>query len=758
MDMAATDKWVFARSAFARSLQDFPAGEAAIALLYGLAAVAVGRFTRAMDGVALLGPADALAAAALLRLSRPSWPRALLLLFAAAGLAEALCGAHGLAAAIGGATTRVLDVALMAGAVRRVGRYDFPRVSLTQASTATLLFAVLAPGLAAVAGGLVDRLVGSNVSFRTDLQLGWSSASLGACLIAAPILMSSDVAWRRLLRPRFLALNLLLLVGYVVGVYLAMRFMTLPFVLIGMAMMIAAYPLGGFGTAVLSSACGLTMVALWFAGIRPASLLAAQSVTSLAGFPVIGLFTMLLPPIAVGIGTDERREIARALRASERRFRDSIEHSPIGMLIVDLDGVWTYANAALQKMLGYTEEELRAMPFGGPSDPQDRGDSVDRRRRLLHGEFTSYEVERRFRHKDGHWVWTHSAVSLVRDEDGGPRHLVVQIESIEDRRHAEAKFAEERQRLKVTLSKIADAVVTTDSQTRITYLNDSAAALMGINADYAVNRRLDEVIHLTDAATGRRAPNLLARCLIHGKTYQRETPALLHRPDGSVMHIVDVISPVIDGDGIVAGTVVLFRDASSDVARSKDLHFRATHDPLTGLANRTLFTERLRETFTQSAHLSTPAVLIAIDLDRFKAVNDSGGHAAGDAVLRRVADVLRTHVRTADTVARLGGDEFAMILPNCPMEAAVTIAGDLARELNPLAADWDGSRYEIGASLGIASRRDDMRDATDWLATADEACYIAKRDGRGRVSVAGPTIYAEGAERTLASAIAATHR
>ena len=756
--MAGTDKWTLSRSAFARSLSDFPAGEATIALAYCLAAIAVGRFTRAVDGFALLGPADALAAATLLRLARPNWPRALAMLFAAAGLAEALCGAHGIAAAIGGAATRVLDVALMAGSVRRIGRYEFPRISLTQASSATLQFGVLAPGLAAVAGALVDRLVGSDASFGADLRLGWSSASLGACLIAAPILLGSDAAWQRLLRPRFLALNLLLLVGYVVGVYFVMRFVTLPFVLIGMAMMVAAYPLGGFGTAVLSSACGLTMVALWFAGIRPESLLAAHSVTSLAGFPVIGLFTMLLPPIAVGIGTDERREISRALRASERRFRDSIEHSPIGMLIVDLDGVWTYANAAAQTMLGYTDEELRTMPFGGPSDPQDRGDSVDRRRRLLNGEFTSYEVERRFRHKDGHWVWTHSAVSLVRDEDGGPRHLVVQIESIEERRRAEAKFAEERQRLKVTLSKIADAVVTTYPQTRITYLNDSAAALMGIDAEYAVNRRLDEVIHLTDAATGRRAPNLLARCLIHGRTCQREAPALLHRPDGSVMHIVDVISPVIDGDGVVAGTVILFRDASRDVERSKDLHFRATHDPLTGLANRALFNERLRETFEQSAHLSTPAVLIAIDLDRFKAVNDSGGHAAGDALLRRVADLLRTHVRAADTVGRLGGDEFAVILPNCRMEAAESIARDLAREMNPLAADWDGSRYEIGASLGIAIRRDDMRGVDDWLATADEACYIAKRDGRGRVSVAGPTIYAEGAQHTLADAFAATHR
>ena len=755
--MAGTGKWAASRSALTRSLRDFPAGETAIALVYCLAAVAVGRFTRAVTGASLLGPADAIAAAALLRLSRPNWPRALTLMFAAGGLAATLCGAPGIAAVIGEAVTRVLDVALMVGSVRLVLRYDFPRVSLTQASTAALLFGVLAPGLAAVAGSLVDRVVGASVGYPEDLRLGWASASLGACLVAAPILLSTDAAWQRLLRPRFLAVNLLLLLGYLLGVYLAMRFVTLPFVLIGMSLMIAAYPLGGFGTSLLSAACGLAMIALWTVGVRPAALLAAQSVTSLAGFPVIGLFTALLPPIAVGIGTDERREIARALRASERRFRDSIEHSPIGMLIVDLDGVWTYANAALQRMLGYTEEELRAMPFGGPSDPQDRSDSVDRRRRLLSGEHTSYEVERRFRHKDGHWVWTHSAVSLVRDEDGAPRHLVVQIESIEERRRAEARFAEERQRLKVTLSKIADAVVTTDPQTRITYLNESAAALMGLDAEYAVNRRLDEVIHLTDAATGRRAPNLLARCLIHGKTCQREVPALLHRPDGSVMHIVDVISPVIDGDGVVAGTVILFRDASRDVERSKELHFRATHDPLTGLANRTLFNERLRETFAQSAHLSTPAVLIAIDLDRFKAVNDSGGHAAGDAMLRRVADLLRAHVRAADTVARIGGDEFAVILPNCPKEAAETIARDLAREMNPLSADWDGTTYEIGASLGVASRRDDMRDVGDWLATADEACYIAKRDGRGRLSVAGLTIHAEGAERALTDAIAATH-
>ncbi|HUY84887.1 MAG TPA: diguanylate cyclase, partial [Steroidobacteraceae bacterium] len=584
----------------------------------------------------------------------------------------------------------------------------------------------------------------------------WSSAVLGACLFAPPILLYATDDLRRLGRPRFLAANLATLIGCVAGVYFATRFVTFPFVLIGMALMVAAYPLGGFGSALLSAGCGLMFIALWSLGIRPTILAQMHSATSFADFPVLALFTAILPPIAVGLGTDERRAIAHALKASERRFRESMEHSPIGMLICDLDGVWTYTNGALQRMLGYSEEELQAMPFGGPSDPQGREDSAERRRRLLSGEMTSYEVERRFRRKDGSWVWTHAAVSLVRNDDDSPRHLVVQIESIEDRRHAEAQFAEERQRLKVTLSKIADAVVTTDAQTRITYLNDSAARLMGLDPAYATTRRLDEVIHLTDSSTGRRAANLLARCLIYGKTCQRDVPALLHSPDGSVKPIVDVVSPVIDAEGVVAGTVILFRDASHDVERSKDLQFRATHDSLTRLANRTLFYERLRETFARSAHLSTPAVLIAIDLDRFKAVNDGGGHAAGDAVLCRVADVLRANVRSADTVARLGGDEFAVMLTNCPAESAERIARTLVRELNPLSTDRDGTTYEIGASLGLASRRDDMRSADDWLATADEACYIAKREGRGRLHVADRTTYAEGPESAPAAAIDAT--
>jgi diguanylate cyclase len=163
--------------------------------------------------------------------------------------------------------------------------------------------------------------------------------------------------------------------------------------------------------------------------------------------------------------------------------------------------------------------------------------------------------------------------------------------------------------------------------------------------------------------------------------------------------------------------------------------YRATRDPLTGLSNRAEFEERLRTVFEKARHLDRPAAAMAIDLDRFKAVNDAGGHVAGDAVLCKVAEACRLGVRLSDIVGRLGGDEFAIILDNCPEDRAIDIGQQLLRALNPMEFEWKGSRYSIGASIGVAMNRD-MADEKSWLAAADKACYIAKRDGRGLLRIA----------------------
>jgi diguanylate cyclase (GGDEF)-like protein/PAS domain S-box-containing protein len=316
-----------------------------------------------------------------------------------------------------------------------------------------------------------------------------------------------------------------------------------------------------------------------------------------------------------------------------------------------------------------------------------------------------------------------------------PFHLIAQIESLEARRRAEANVAEERERLRITLQSIADAVITTDAQTHITYINAAAESLLGLVMNAVKGRRVDEVIHLFDPETSKAAANLMGQSALHGKVFRRERACLLMRADGTFCHVTDTVSPVLETAGVLSGMVIVFHDVTRDVDRTRDLQHRATCDPLTGLSNRAEFEERLRTVLGKTRHLDRPAAVIAIDLDRFKAVNDAGGHAAGDAVLCKVAEECRRAVRATDIVARLGGDEFGIILDNCPEDRAADIGQQLLRALNPMELEWKGSRYTIGASIGLAMNRD-MADEKSWLHAADEACYIAKRDGRGLLRIA----------------------
>ncbi len=149
--------------------------------------------------------------------------------------------------------------------------------------------------------------------------------------------------------------------------------------------------------------------------------------------------------------------------------------------------------------------------------------------------------------------------------------------------------------------------------------------------------------------------------------------------------------------------------------------------------NRAEFQQRLRDTWRKARHLDRPAALLAIDLDRFKALNDAAGHAAGDAMLREVAKVCCMHVRSSDTVARLGGDEFAIILDHCAAEFVEGISHKILRALNPLEIEWDGARRSIGASIGVSGVTPDMASESDWMEAADKACYRAKSQGRGQI-------------------------
>jgi diguanylate cyclase len=687
--------------------------------------------TRSADGIALFWPGCALAACVLIRLPRVRWATAAFGLLLAVYLANLLVAHRPPALAGALAALNLLEVALMVGAFRFLWVYAYPDITIGQAAAMTAVLGIAVPGLCALIAAV------TLLAFRTPSSIAliqvWTSHTLGACLLGPPIILASAERVNRLIRRSFLVENMVTLVMCLAGTYFAVRYLRFPFVSISLLLLMASFRLGGFGTSLLSLAVGFLVGDLWILGVRPLGLEHVPVSGTLVDLPIVAFLTMTMPPITVGIGNDSRRASALALRASERRFRESLENSPIGMLIADLDGRWTYTNRVLQSMLGYTEEEFRSLPPGGPSAPEEWQTSGARLRSLLTNQVSSYQVERRFRHKNGRWVWAHVAVSLGRDERERPLHLIAQIESLEERRSAEATLTAERERLRVTLHAIADAVVTTDVDLRIQYVNPAAEQLLGIPEGAALDRRIGDVIHLVNPDTQRTAASLIMQSIVHGKSVRRERPCLLHRSDGTICYVVDSVSPVLEPSGQVTGLVIILQDATNEVDRSRDLQLRAAQDSLTGLLNRAEFELRLRKSFDRARTLGRPAALVAIDLDRFKAVNDTGGHAVGDEMLKKVANVCRLHVRASDSVARLGGDEFAIILENCSPERVECIGNELLGALNPLVLDQGGVSFVIGASIGVVMADERTAGPEAWLRAADEACYEAKHSGRGRV-------------------------
>lgn len=184
-----------------------------------------------------------------------------------------------------------------------------------------------------------------------------------------------------------------------------------------------------------------------------------------------------------------------------------------------------------------------------------------------------------------------------------------------------------------------------------------------------------------------------------------------------------------------AGTIWTVTDVTSEVAARTQLEWSASHDGLTGLANRHVFEQRLARCF-DGLPATLPTAVVMIDLDQFKPVNDRAGHAAGDAMLQAVATVLRDRVRSHDLAVRLGGDEFALLLEHCPHDAAMHIAEEVLASINHIVLAWGDHRLKVGASLGVASLTPDTPNVATWLRAADEACYEAKAAGRGRVKAA----------------------
>ncbi len=227
--------------------------------------------------------------------------------------------------------------------------------------------------------------------------------------------------------------------------------------------------------------------------------------------------------------------------------------------------------------------------------------------------------------------------------------------------------------------------------------------------------------------------NPVDRVLVEGRNIDVGEEALLLSRDGGEYSIADSAAPIRSREGDVVGAVLVFHDVTSERRIAQELRFQAAHDALTGLINRREFEVRVEQALGRARVDGAEHALCYIDLDQFKVVNDSCGHAAGDDLLRQVADLLRAQLRQNDTLARLGGDEFGLLLENCSKEMAGRITGKVLLAVHECRFRWRDQVFRLGASIGVAILSDPHQTLAQAFSAADSACYAAKEMGRNRV-------------------------
>lgn len=343
--------------------------------------------------------------------------------------------------------------------------------------------------------------------------------------------------------------------------------------------------------------------------------------------------------------------------------------------------------------------------------------------------------------EDGEKEWSAAPDTLVlplgRAQPAGSDWLsailryVVRRKSTDCRLRFETEvFFQEKERSRVALQLIGDGVLMTDTRGSVTSLNKVAESMTGWSSDEAWGRPLSDVFHIVDGLTGEATANPAAAAMAEDQIIGPLANCVLFRRDGHSVGVENSAAPVHDRNGKVTGAVIVFRDFSQSLAEARKMARLARHDALTGLPNRTLLTERLGTVIRLARRHQRQFALLFLDLDHFKAINDTLGHAVGDQALCVIAHRLSACVRKTDTVCRFGGDEFLVLLPDIvsPDDASRIAEKMLASLAMPLRLS--GHTLQVTASVGVSIHPQHGTDAETMIRHADTAMYYAKANGR----------------------------
>ncbi|HCH0556718.1 TPA: diguanylate cyclase [Pseudomonas aeruginosa] len=420
------------------------------------------------------------------------------------------------------------------------------------------------------------------------------------------------------------------------------------------------------------------------------------------------------------------------LRASQeaalvegQRFREAFSAAAQGMALVSLEGRWLDVNDAVCALFGYTRNELMRLDFQRLTHPQDLDVDLNLLDELLRGERTSYQLDKRYFHRDGHVLHAHLSVSLIRDAHGAPLHLVSQIQDFTQQRQAESALRESEQRLRTITDNVPALVARVGQDLRYEFVNRHYAHWLGRPSDDVIGRHMDEVL----------APEHFASLLPHvdaalaGQTAEFDLDVVDRHGELRHMHAIYVpdAAPRAPGDAQRAGFLLTVHDVTAQTRLSRMLQERALTDPLTGLPNRLAWMVELDIALARARTTGEPLAVLFIDLDGFKPINDTYGHETGDAVLCGFGERLRQTLRPEDFAARLAGDEFVVLLHHVHDASdpeAVVRRLEYAMQA-PLLANTHA--LQVTPSIGASVQYGPHYDIAALMRAADVAMYQVKR-------------------------------
>jgi diguanylate cyclase (GGDEF)-like protein/PAS domain S-box-containing protein len=430
-----------------------------------------------------------------------------------------------------------------------------------------------------------------------------------------------------------------------------------------------------------------------------------------------------------------QKKAEEALAYSESRWNFALESARQGVWDHDIRTDTMFYSRMWRIMRGIPPEEA----VDGDQEkwlarlhPEDRARILANVNRQDNGDEGFDKLEYRERNRDGSWVWILSRGKPVEwDHDGNPVRTIGTDTDITHLKAVESELAAEKERLRVTLESIADGMIATDAGGCIVFMNPAAEALTGSSSAEAIGRAAADIVVLRDQSSGSIQPCPVMLSLETDRIVQLDDDMCLVRRNGTERDIRCTSSPVRMPDGSLAGAVLVFQDVTQSRSLQRQLVHSASHDVLTNLPNRAAFDQALNAAIAAARDGRHNHCLIYLDLDHFKPVNDTAGHAAGDELLKQIALTIRGCCRSHDMAARIGGDEFAVLLTDCPAESGKVVADKIVRAIAALAFSWAGRIYRVGASAGLTVIDTQPASPLGFMGEADAACYTAKAQGRG---------------------------